>query len=403
MQVHDYQVSRKFLQLSQIIWRLPVLQHLRILYYGIDSVLCRTIKRPLPTKAPNCKKQVLVIYNLAIGDCVMFLGVADSLRQLFPENEYSISIACQAAVKSLFTGVFDRVIPLDFSGALTNVRKRRELFQELNDTYYDVVIDPVGSDAATMNVFAVRATTAKEKIGVVNTTLKHIQLPKSIRNQVYDRVVEIDVPGLHLIEEYAFFLRALGCKDCIAHPADLPSVELALDIPDEFFVVFPAASLGVKRWPAERFAEIARRLQEKTGLPLLLCGTAHDRGAIDEMVSSIPEVVVFDCVGKTSVIEFQEIIGRAKYVITNDTSVFHIATARQVDTFLACGGYTFNRYARYHYSSLGYKDPHLVYHEMPCFNCGNYCKYPGQPVFPCIENISVEDMWEVISEVVDHE
>ena len=112
------------------------------------------------------------------------------------------------------------------------------------------------------------------------------------------------------------------------------------------------------------------------------------------------DVPVFDCVGETSIREFIEVVGRARYVVTNDTSAFHIAVAQGCRTFLISGGYTFDRYARYRYADLGYADPVLVHVPMDCYNCYSYCTQPFDHVFPGVQEITVEHAWGDIVKVI---
>ena len=221
-----------------------------------------------------------------------------------------------------------------------------------------------------------------------------------MQKKIYTRLIRVETPNMHLIQFYAEFFKALGASNCVAHPADFKKIELNMMLPKRFFIIFPTASMGVKRWPLTRYAFLARNIQEKTGMPLLVCGTDHDRPVISEFLSLIPDVEVVDVIGKTDIHEFIELIGRAELVVTNDTSAYHIAVAQQVDVALICGGYTYSRYAKYNYSKLGYKDPVLICKKMICYDCNNYCKYNNCDIFPCIKQITQEDAWEIIEKMI---
>ena len=146
---------------------------------------------------------------------------------------------------------------------------------------------------------------------------------------------------------------------------------------------------------------MAERIYNKTGLTLVVCGTKHDESTVQEFLKYIPGVPVVNVIGKTNIMEFMTVIGRAKLILTNDTSAYHIGVAKQVDTVLVCGGYTYDRYAHYQYAWEGYKDPVLVSEDMPCFNCDNHCIYDNMGIFPCIGNISVDKVWKAVEKVID--
>lgn len=402
MKDNTYSISKLFLKINQMLWKISFLQKIRSLFYFIDSILLIGTKTWQKQQASD-KKKVLIVYNMALGDGIMFLGVAQHYRDVFPRAEYELSIACQSAFMSLYeeTGIFDQVLPFDFAGAIVNLKNRRHLFKQLRETEYDIVVDPVGCDNCTTNVFLTRAILGKEKIGVLDNTLPDIQCPAWMKKRIYTNVVQLNIPKLHLIEFYAEFIKKLGTQECDAHPAKFEMINLELELPNKFFIVFPAASMGVKRWPLDRYAYLTRKIQEKTGMPLVVCGTNHDRAVVEEFLQMIPDVTVLDFIGKTSIREFIELIGRADLVVTNDTSAYHIAVAKQCNVAMICGGYTYTRYAKYHYCDKGYKDPVLVYQKMDCYDCNNQCKYNNRDIFPCIDAISKEDAWKQVKQMLD--
>ena len=151
-------VKGVFLKLNQALWKKPFLQKMRILFYVLDSVLLFGLKAG--RKKTGERKKVLVMYNLALGDAVMFLGAAGRLRDIYPVSHCKLNIACQAGLEELYlsTGIFDKVIPIDFIGAAVNLRLRRQMFRILRQECYDILFDPVGSGDCTMNLFASRAS-----------------------------------------------------------------------------------------------------------------------------------------------------------------------------------------------------------------------------------------------------
>ncbi len=393
---NTYNISGSFLKLNQLLWRKSFAQNIRSLFYIIDAFLLMGC--PKPKYVESGKKKVLVVYNMALGDGIMFYGVSKSMREIWPEDEYEITIVCQKAFKQLYesSGIYDKVIPMDFSGSVVNLSKRKALFRELRETYYDIVFDPVGSEDATTNVYVSRAAVGKHKIGVVDATLKH-QLSNGRRHQIYDQVIETHKEGIHLIDYYGTALRELGAKHCVSEPAHLPEVEVPVELPEKYFIVFPVASMDVKKWDVQNYAYIAEQIQKQTGLPMVVCGTNHDRASIEEMLSYTHDLNYIDVIGQTDIMQFTAVIGNAEIVVTNDTSAYHIAVARDVNTFMVCGGYTYDRYAHYQYSDLGRRDSTLITHKMDCFNCNNHCKFADFKVFPCISKVSKEEAWEQIS------
>ena len=219
--------------------------------------------------------------------------------------------------------------------------------------------------------------------------------------KIYTKVIKLHEKNAHLIEFYSEFIRILGDNTCEAHPAEFPQITLPFETPERFFIIFPTASMAVKRWPLSRYAYLAKKIQEETGMPLVVCGTNHDKPTIDQFLKLVPDLEVIDYIGKTSIREFIELIGRAELVLTNDTSAYHIAVAKQCNVALICGGYTYTRYAHYDYESKGYRNPVLICEKMKCYDCNNYCKYNNRDIFPCIEAITEEKAWNVVKTMIE--
>ena len=117
-----YNTPRIFLKMRQLLLQKTFLQRFRSLFYYIDAILlicCRKSKYE-----STGRKKVLVVYNMGLGDGIMFYGVSKSMREIWPNNAYQISIACHKTFKQLYEscGIYDNIIPLDFSGSVINIR-----------------------------------------------------------------------------------------------------------------------------------------------------------------------------------------------------------------------------------------------------------------------------------------
>jgi len=89
--------------------------------------------------------------------------------------------------------------------------------------------------------------------------------------------------------------------------------------------VNPNASWPTKRWPAERFAEVADRLAA-TGFQTLLIGSPSDK-PISDTVKSMMTSNPLDFTGETTLPELAALISRCEILVTNDSGPMHIAQA----------------------------------------------------------------------------
>lgn len=394
------------LKLYNLCQRIPFLRYLKVLLYFTDALLLLFIRKPKYNKRK--KKEVLVIYNYAFGDGIIWLCSARQLRKIYPKDKYNITLICQKGIHSLYENekIFDNVIPFNLTGATFNPKVRFNLFKLLREKYYDIILDPIGVAECTTNVFMSRALVAKEKITILDKTLDKYLCPKWVYNRVYNKIIEVNDKNLSLIEFYAEFIRGLGDKNFEVKLEKIKINNFNIKLPKKYFIVFPSASTMLKRWPIERYAELIKRIYEKTKLPILFCGTGSDLNSINELKELIKNynILQYDFVNKTSLLEFIEVVKRAEFVITNDTSTYHIAVVNQVPVTIITGGYTYNRYVEYNFKNMNkYLKPYIVTNNSKCFNCDNNCKFlkSSDTTWPCLNDITINDAWKTVSKMID--
>jgi hypothetical protein len=91
-------------------------------------------------------------------------------------------------------------------------------------------------------------------------------------------------------------------------------------------LVHPGAASPARRWPAERFAAVARADRE-AGRPVVVTGGPAERVLAEEVAAAadLPGNAVL--AGRTSVLELAAAVAAAARVVCGDTGVAHLATA----------------------------------------------------------------------------
>ena len=96
---------------------------------------------------------------------------------------------------------------------------------------------------------------------------------------------------------------------------------------DTLIALCPGAEYGPsKRWPAERFAELARRLAAK-GVVVFILGNARDAELGRSIARCSP---ARDLTGKTDLLDAVDILSAASAAVTNDSGLLHVAAALDV-------------------------------------------------------------------------
>ena len=134
------------------------------------------------------------------------------------------------------------------------------------------------------------------------------------------------LPKMHFTEFVEAQLRRANVPS--APPPDLKWLDAALDVelPKKFVVIIPGCGAGrdYKRWSAESYAELARRLQEK-GFGVVAIGTAADAESIQAVRALAPDIV--DLTGQTSLYQLGHLARRATAVVGNDSGPTHLMAA----------------------------------------------------------------------------
>lgn len=97
------------------------------------------------------------------------------------------------------------------------------------------------------------------------------------------------------------------------------------------------ASFGTaKRWPGERFAELAARLSGDLGATPIFFGSQEEQPLIESLLPSAGDAAI-SLAGKTSLQDFIRLVPACDLYVTNDTGTMHVAAALGVPTLAIFG------------------------------------------------------------------
>ena len=374
----------------------------KYIFYYFDCICLFFIKK---SHKKYAKKQVLILANLGLGDAVNLLSVTDKYRKVYPKKEYEITIMTPKGLDKLFKEEtdFDKFITVDFNSSVFNPFNRIALFKKINEENYDILIDAMGITGAAINVYASNAVNAKNKITIVNEDISIC--PNFLINKVYDEVYRFENKTVSNIEYYNIFANYLSGEESKVKFHKTKKYKIKVELPNEYYMIFPSASADIKKWDYAKYAKIIKKIYNKTKLPVVFAGTSIDLESVNEVIKLI-DVPYINIIGKTDMLEFIEVVKKSKFVITNDTSTYHIALNEEVPVAIITGGYTYDRYVTYNFEGCEkYKRPYIIVNKMKCFNCNNNCDKINNEdkVWPCLESITVEYAWKIIEKMIDND
>ncbi|CAB3676093.1 lipopolysaccharide heptosyltransferase II [Paraburkholderia rhynchosiae] len=98
----------------------------------------------------------------------------------------------------------------------------------------------------------------------------------------------------------------------------------------QWIVLHPGATAASRRYPPERFGQVATRLARETGAPLLISGSASERSLADAVIDAAAPAVrgqLHDLSGALTLGELAALIERASVLVSNNSGPVHLASA----------------------------------------------------------------------------
>jgi ADP-heptose:LPS heptosyltransferase len=305
----------------------------------------RGAARPRPTRHPAADlarppdwtgiRRVLVVRADNLGDVVLATPALRALRLAVPHVAVDLLASpVGATVAPIIPGLRD-VLTVSASWQQAGVpaapvaelaAAERELVERIAERDYDALVvftSPTQSPwpVAQVGMLAgipVRAVHSAEFGGALAT---HWVTPPPA--------------GTHQVDRCLHLLAALGIP-----PA---GTELEVVPPDTdrvpagpFALLAPGGSAPSKRYPAERFAAVARLVAE-SGCPVAVTGSAKEAPLVDEIVTGAGHPLV-TALGRVDVPELAAVVAAADVVICNNSGCLHLADAARTPVVVTYAG-----------------------------------------------------------------
>ncbi len=286
-------------------------------------------------------ERLLIVRLSAMGDVIHTLPAVAALRAAFPDStigwiveERWAELLCAARAprrgpRSAQRPVVNEVHAINLAGwrkslySIHTLQQAAKVWNDMRAARYDVAIDLQG---AIRSALLAHWSGARMVYGAAEAR----ESPASLW---YTR--EVIARGAHVVEQNLSIAEAVSQARMV-----MPGVELPRDPETEaridqrlrergvgsFAMLNPGAGWGAKRWPAERYGEVARKLGEDGVRSILNYGPG------EEELARVAEVASGGAAQPWSgtITELIALTRRARLFIGGDTGPMHLAAALRV-------------------------------------------------------------------------
>jgi ADP-heptose:LPS heptosyltransferase len=151
-----------------------------------------------------------------------------------------------------------------------------------------------------------------------------------------------------------------------------------------YAVVHAGSQLPSRRWPPQRFAEVADALAAQ-GLQVLLTGSSGEAG-LTAAVAQAMRHPARDLAGRTDLWTLGALIEGAALLVCNDTGVSHIAAATSTPSVVVANGSDVSRWA-----PADTRRHRVFWHDIACRPCAETICPHGQACALAVEAAPVRD------------
>lgn len=331
-------------------------------------------------------RRVLIVRMSSVGDIVLTEPVVAALAESIPGVE--IGFALKARFADLVSGncAISRVHLLaeGVRGSLSS------LCRDVRVARYDAVVD-LHHNARSVLIgirSGARVRTAYRKRDLYDT-LRVRFCGGTFRAK--RRLVDLYLDALRPLGIDAPYRRPVFHLPAGARDAARARITDAGLRPGAYAALVPGAVWATKRWPAESFSEVARRLAQELGLTPVLLGTASERTLCEEVASGAGGVVL---AGETGLGETAAFISMARVYVGNDSGPTHISMALGTPTVAIFGPTDPGQF--------DHEGHELVYTDPGCGACsffgGTRCRHEH---WECMRSISAGRVFEAAARLAE--
>lgn len=336
--------------------------------------------------------KILVIRISSLGDVILSTYVVRLLRNAFPESQIDFLVANQFSQVFKYNPRLNNVIEYDKTKPFYFY-----LFETLsinNPIHYDVIIDlqnnlrsRIYSLGKGTNIyrFNKRRFFKFKLVYLKKRTNDYLQIPILYRDTIPNLNRFDDNLGLELWTE-----KDLSRGEYLPHKKKLQKINLGK------IAIAPGSKHFTKSLPARKFVDLINLFRDRFNSQIILLGGNEDFDVCDRIARATPGVE--NLAGKTDLIRTAELIDEMDMVISNDSAMVHIASARKVPVVQIFGSTVPE------FGFTPFRTPNAIVenNEVDCRPCTHFGKSRcPKGHFKCMEDITAEMILSAIERIIE--
>ncbi|PIE59437.1 MAG: hypothetical protein CSA32_03540 [Desulfobulbus propionicus] len=333
---------------------------------------------------------ILVIRTAYIGDVVMTLPLVQMLKATYPEAKLTFLTSSSAKGIVENNPFVDNLLLYDpFWFFQTSISRWLSFVKRLRRMRFDLVIE------ARADI--------RDLLLLVFFTRSSIKVSYAVGGGAYVLSHVVPYPGQgHKVDYHKNIGRYLGCRD------DQTAAPIHL-LPDEkkrsqqmlqesgiigpFVAIHPGSRLELKRWPAERFAQVCDYIVNTYQRQIVFIGASSELPLVEfiqEKMTNSASILA----GKVTLRELAALLGEAELFVCNDSAPMHIAAAMKTKIVAIFGPST-------SVETGPYGNVHrIVEKDVSCRGSCDENRCQSLPFHHCMLDIEIADVNQAIDELI---
>lgn len=216
--------------------------------------------------------------------------------------------------------------------------------------------------------------------------VREIEPEKLIRHEVRRQLDLVQSVGFTTSDEKM----SLSIPSDCYRTAQSKFERLRIDTEKPWIIIHPGASAPSRRYPAEKFALVARQLVKEKGIQVVFSGTKNEVPLVTQIQGKM-DAVSSSLAGKLSLGELTAILSTTPLLLANNTGPVHVAAA--------IGTPVVDLYALTNPQHTPWGVPNrVINHDVPCKYC--YKSVCPEGHHNCLEKVTPDEVVSAVCELL---